>query len=88
MIQAGIIGGSGYTGGELIRILLNHSKAEVNFVYSTTKAGLPISDAHEDLLGLTDLKFTSEINPDVDVLFLFPVAAVYNEFHMEIQNHF
>jgi N-acetyl-gamma-glutamyl-phosphate reductase len=70
MIQAGIIGGSGYTGGELIRILLNHSKAQVNFVYSTTKAGLPISDAHEDLLGLTDLKFTSEINPEVDVLFL------------------
>jgi len=70
MIKVGIIGGSGYTGGELIRILLNHTKTEIDFVYSTTKPGNPVSDAHEDLLGVTNLKFSGEINADVDVLFL------------------
>ena len=70
MIKAGIIGGSGYTGGELIRILINHPQAEIDFVYSTTRAEKPVTDAHEDLLGATDLKFTGTINPKVDVLFL------------------
>ncbi|KAB7528269.1 N-acetyl-gamma-glutamyl-phosphate reductase [Flagellimonas olearia] len=70
MIKAGIIGGSGYTGGELIRILLNHPQAEIDFVFSTTRAGKPITSAHQDLLGLTDLAFTGEVNPDVDVVFL------------------
>jgi len=70
MKRIGIIGGSGYTGGELIRILLNHPAVDIDFVYSTTKAGKPISDAHPDVLGLTKLVFSNEINPDVDVLFL------------------
>lgn len=70
MIKTGIIGGSGYTGGELIRILLNHPNAKIDFVFSTTRAGKPISSAHQDLLGLTDLKFSGEINPEVDVVFL------------------
>ena len=70
MIKAGIIGGSGYTGGELIRILLNHPEAKIDFVYSTTRAGKPIASAHPDLLGLTDLKFSGEVNPNVDVVFL------------------
>lgn len=70
MIKAGIIGGSGYTGGELIRILLNHPETEIDFVYSTTRAGKPIASAHPDLLGLTDLKFSGEVNPNVDVVFL------------------
>ncbi len=70
MIKVGIIGGSGYTGGELIRILLNHSKTEVDFVYSTTRAGKKVSTAHPDLLGLTELKFTGEVNLNVDVVFL------------------
>ncbi|MCX2678727.1 N-acetyl-gamma-glutamyl-phosphate reductase [Galbibacter sp. EGI 63066] len=70
MIKVGIIGGSGYTGGELIRILVNHPKAEIDFVYSTTKSGKSVTEAHEDLLGTTDLKFTDNINPEVDVLFL------------------
>jgi len=70
MIKAGIIGGSGYTGGELIRILLNHPKTTIDFVYSTTRAGKPVSDTHEDLLGTTNLTFTNRINPEVDVLFL------------------
>lgn len=70
MIKTGIIGGSGYTGGELIRILLNHPNAEIDFVFSTTRAGKPIASAHQDLLGLTDLKFSGEINPEVDLVFL------------------
>ena len=70
MIQAGIVGGAGYTAGELIRILLFHSKATINFVYSTSNAGKKVSSVHQDLVGSTDLIFTSEINTEVDVLFL------------------
>jgi len=70
MIRAGIIGGSGYTGGELIRILLNHRETEIDFVYSTTRAGKKLSSAHPDLLGLTDMKFTGKVNSNVDVVFL------------------
>ncbi|WP_420320492.1 N-acetyl-gamma-glutamyl-phosphate reductase [Flagellimonas sp.] len=70
MIKAGIIGGSGYTGGELIRLLLNHSETEIDFVFSTTRAGKPIASAHPDLLGVTDLEFTGEVNSSVDVVFL------------------
>ncbi len=70
MIKAGIIGGSGYTGGELIRILLNHSQAEIDFVFSTTRAGKKVSTAHPDLLGLTEIEFTGEVNSNIDVVFL------------------
>ena len=70
MIKAGIIGGSGYTGGELIRILMNHPQVEIDFVYSTTRADKKISSAHPDLLGLTDLDFTNQVNLNVDVVFL------------------
>ena len=70
MIKAGIIGGSGYTGGELIRLLTFHPGAEIDFVYSTTRAGKSITTAHPDLLGISDLEFTGEINPKVDVVFL------------------
>lgn len=70
MIKAGIIGGSGYTGGELIRLLLNHPQTEVDFVFSTTRAGKPVASAHQDLLGQTNLLFSGEINPNVDVVFL------------------
>lgn len=70
MIRAGIIGGSGYTGGELIRLLNNHPRVSIDFVFSTTKAGQNISAVHSDLLGELDLVFTSSINTEVDVLFL------------------
>jgi N-acetyl-gamma-glutamyl-phosphate reductase len=70
MIQVGIIGGAGYTAGELIRLLLNHSEAEINFVFSTSNAGNKVSKVHQDLIGSTNLVFSSEINPNVDVLFL------------------
>lgn len=70
MIKAGIIGGSGYTGGELVRILLNHPAMDIDFVYSTTRAGNKITTSHPDLLGTTDLKFTGNVNLEVDVVFL------------------
>lgn len=70
MIKVGIIGGSGYTGGELIRILLHHPQVEIDFVFSTTKAGKEISSAHADLLGNTDIRFTDTVNPEVEVVFL------------------
>lgn len=69
MIQVGIVGGSGYTAGELIRLLLMHPKAEISFVYSHSQAGQALAQLHPDLIGLTDLKTTQ--NPqEVDVLFL------------------
>ena len=70
MIQVGIIGGAGYTAGELIRLLLQHPKAIINFVYSTSNAGNKIANVHQDLVGSTELTFTNEINTAVDVLFL------------------
>ncbi|MEP3838733.1 MAG: N-acetyl-gamma-glutamyl-phosphate reductase [Algibacter sp.] len=69
-IKAGIIGGAGYTAGELIRLLINHPETEIDFVFSTSNAGNKISKIHQDLVGTLDLKFTDTVNPDVDVLFL------------------
>jgi len=70
MIQAGIIGGAGYTAGELIRLLMHHSEVEINFVYSTSNAGNKISAIHQDLVGSLELHFTHAINLNIDVLFL------------------
>nr|WP_321226877.1 N-acetyl-gamma-glutamyl-phosphate reductase [uncultured Psychroserpens sp.] len=70
MIKTGIIGGAGYTAGELIRLLIHHSKVEINFVYSTSNAGNKINKIHQDLIGSTEMEFTNKINADVDVLFL------------------
>jgi N-acetyl-gamma-glutamyl-phosphate reductase len=70
MLEVGIIGGAGYTAGELIRLLLNHPETNINFVYSTSNAGNKLYKVHQDLIGATEISFTSEINADVDVLFL------------------
>ena len=70
MIQAGIIGGAGFTAGELIRLLMHHTKVEINFVFSTSNAGNKISAIHQDLVGSLDLNFTDTINSNIDVLFL------------------
>ena len=70
MLEVGIIGGAGYTAGELIRLLLNHPKTNINFVYSTSNAGNKLYKVHQDLIGSTEINFSSEINADVDVLFL------------------
>ena len=71
MIKAGIIGGAGYTAGELLRILINHPCVDVSFVHSTSQAGLPVSDVHENLVGETDMVFSAEADlTAVDVVFL------------------
>ena len=69
-IRVGIIGGAGYTGGELIRLLINHPSAELSFIHSRSNAGEPVYKVHQDLVGETELKFTGELSNDVDVLFL------------------
>jgi N-acetyl-gamma-glutamyl-phosphate reductase len=69
-VRAGIIGGAGYTGGEMIRILINHPDVEIAFVHSKSNAGKFLSDVHEDLAGDTDKRFDEEWTHDVDVLFL------------------
>ncbi len=70
MIKCGIIGGAGYTAGELIRLLLNHPDAELTFINSSSNAGNKITDVHGGLYGETDLVFTSELPLDsIDLLF-------------------
>ncbi len=71
MIRVGILGAAGYTGGELIRLLLHHPEAEIVFANSESNAGNLVSDVHEGLLGDTTMRFTSEMPFDaVDVIFL------------------
>ena len=69
-IKIGIIGGAGYTGGELLRILIHHPEAEIVYVNSKSQAGKPVYSTHTDLLGDTDLTFSDELHTDVDVIFL------------------
>ena len=70
MIKVGIIGGAGYTAGELIRLLINHPEAEIVFVNSSSNAGNKIADVHEGLHGETELEFTDRLPLDeIDVLF-------------------
>lgn len=69
-IRAGIIGGAGYTGGEMLRILINHPYVDIAFVHSNSNAGNYIYEVHTDLFGDTNLKFSNELSNDIDVLFL------------------
>ena len=69
-INIGIVGGAGYTGGELLRVLLRHPNAHISFVHSTSSAGELVSKVHADLLGDTELKFAAELDNNIDVLFL------------------
>ena len=70
MIKIGIIGGAGYTAGELIRLLLNHPDAEITFVNSTSNAGNLITDVHSGLFGETEMRFTDELPLNsIDLLF-------------------
>lgn len=70
MVRVGILGAAGYTGGELIRLLINHPEAEIVFANSESNAGNKVYDVHEGLIGDTELEFTSEMPFDkVDVVF-------------------
>ena len=69
-VRVGIIGAAGYTGGELIRILLGHPQAEIVFAQSRSNAGKPLASVHRDLAGDTDLSFGEAAPADADVLFL------------------
>lgn len=70
-MKAGIIGGAGYTAGELTRLLINHPEVEIGFIHSTSHAGQTVSSVHEGLLGETDLCFAADFDlNDVDILFL------------------
>lgn len=69
-IKASIVGGAGYTAGELLRILINHPNVEITSVYSTSNEGNPITKVHDDLLGETDLVFSDKIDTESDVIFL------------------
>ena len=70
MIQVGVIGSGGYVAGELIRCLVNHTKTEINFLYSTSQAGKRVSVVHEDMYTHDELLFTDKIDYGVDVVFL------------------
>lgn len=70
VIKAGIAGAAGYTGGELIRLLLAHPAAEISFVHSRSQNGKLVSEVHTDLLGMTDLRFTDQLQAEADILFL------------------
>lgn len=73
-IKAGIIGGAGYTGGELIRLLLNHPDVDFSYIHSRSNAGKPLHAVHQDLIGETELTFSEHLTPvqdgSLDVLFL------------------
>ena len=69
-IKVGIVGGAGYTAGELIRLLIHHPYVEVRYVHSKSNAGNPIHVVHADLLGDSSLSFTGELHYEIDVLFL------------------
>lgn len=84
MINAGIIGGAGYTAGELIRLLINHPQVQLQFVHSTSNAGNRVADVHAGMEGECDLKFVSEYDLDaVDVLFLCSGHGHSTEFWQE-----
>jgi N-acetyl-gamma-glutamyl-phosphate reductase len=70
MIKVGIIGAAGYTGGELIRLLINHPGVELTFMHSKSNGGNPVCKVHRDLIDHPELIFTKELSADVDVLFL------------------
>lgn len=70
MIRAGIIGGSGYVAGELIRCLIHHPEVELSFIFSHSKPGVGVQEIHQDLFWQEAQHFSDEIVPDVDVIFL------------------
>ncbi len=88
-IKAGIVGAAGYTGGELIRILIHHPQVELVFAKSDSQAGKPISSVHSDLVGDTDLLFSDALHEEINVLFLCVGHGQAKKFLAEnpISNH-
>lgn len=86
MIKVGIIGGAGYTAGELIRVLIHHPKVEIAFVHSQSNAHKPVVEVHGGLLGDTDLMFTDQLDQlnDVDVLFF---CTAHGDTKIFLQEH-
>lgn len=83
-MKVGIIGGAGYTAGELLRLLINHPDAEIKFVHSSSNAGVPVCDVHEGLAGDTNLVFADSYDLSaVDVLFLCSGHGFSREFWEE-----
>lgn len=70
MIKAGIVGGSGYVAGELLRCLVHHPDVTIDFIYSHTQPGNEVARVHQDMFTYDKFQFTDKINPDVDVVFL------------------
>lgn len=68
-IKAAVIGASGYAGGEMVRILLNHPQVELSYIHSRSHAGKPVSEVLPDLLGETEMSFVDKLNWDIDVVF-------------------
>ncbi|MDR0973056.1 MAG: N-acetyl-gamma-glutamyl-phosphate reductase [Prevotellaceae bacterium] len=85
MIKAGIIGGAGYTAGELLRLLINHPEVNITFVHSNSHAGHLITDVHEGLYGECELIFTDALSlEDIDVLFF---CTAHGDTRKFIENH-
>jgi len=87
-INVGIVGGAGYTAGELLRLLLRHPQAEVQFVHSSSQAGQPVYSVHRDLLGETEIKFTDTVSA-ADVIFLclgHGLSAAFLEQHQLLES--
>ena len=88
-IRVGIVGGAGYTGGELIRLLVNHSLVDLIFVQSKSHAGKSLHEVHQDLAGETEIQFSAETRVEIDVLFLCVGHGDSKKFlqENEIQQH-
>src|SRR6188474_1111000 len=69
-VKVGIVGGAGYTGGELIRLLIHHPNVSVSFIHSRSNSNKPVHSVHQDLIGEIDLVFSGDLKDDIDVLFL------------------
>ena len=82
-IKVGIVGSAGYTGGELIRLLINHPFVDLTAIHSRSNAGKPVASVHQDLLGETNLQFTGELNNEIEVLFLCAGHAEARKFLSE-----
>jgi N-acetyl-gamma-glutamyl-phosphate reductase len=87
-IRAGIIGGAGYTGGEMIRLLIRHPKVDLCFIHSKSNAGKAVYSVHEDLLGETELTFDAKWHGEIDVLFLCLGHGEARKFLDEAGNQF